>query len=464
MIAMNNTEIFQVLRELTNGFSLGKTSAAQVTFYLLVSRFHPHHVNFLNTVYSILFNRRRSIMGALTKFATITLALVMVVSFSSCYTTFKALQKEEASYQPEYSLQRSAPDSIAESENYSSDYQELLPEPELRYRPSQVVVNNYYFDYGDYIRLVKYRSSFVFTPFYEPYYVDYFYFASDYFWYPAWAYVPPPPGLWIEIGIGIGPVFPPMGPIYCPPPIVVAPPVSPPVVIVTPPGGVTPGTQDKTPPRVGRPPFTRRPTEPPRIGRGGSSEHRGSRGGLIRRPTLPHGGENGSHQQGRRGNFHRDKKPLPGKGNRGGKHERRPIHHRQPKVTRLVSTEPVHPPATIEPPRQSRPVYQPRRTTARSISSSRSSRSSSASRTSRTGSRGSRTAQFIRTVSKAAGTISSLVSHVDHRPSKTHHRSDSGRKSYQKSGSNRSQAKGTGHRSSNSRNRSSSRSRGSIRR
>ncbi len=447
----------QLLEEHLSSF-MGRPSLSQLSLYLVVSRIAP--VKLVDSILTALKHRfsarSRLTLQAAAKWAPVTLSVMLLFLFTSCYTTFKTLQRGEDHTAGEMTTIEE-PESVPEYDQYDPDFQEdFLPETELSYRPSRLVINNYYFGYGDYIRVVKYRVVYPYRPI-IPFYDDMPYYAGFWYtnWYPVWVYWPPASGIWAEIIIG--PVLPPPGPIYCPPPVVIAPPISPPVVIAPAPVQPAPGHHVSDPPHVGPRPFPKREVRVPGLANGNRG-NTGRRSEIGRRSSLPHDQDSGSGRRGKRGSGHRKTKITPGNGNSGGNHHRRPIRGRNPQPVQLVSSRNTQPPATIDPPRRKTPVAPPvrqkvhttqtakyeksqrsRSTASQSKSGSRSVRS----RTQRKSSTSNRIQEVFTAIHRTAGKISRAIPNVERSSSRSTGRQSSrsnsrGHSSHKSSGKHRS--------------------------
>lgn len=163
------------------------------------------------------------------QFALVYTILVFLM-FNGCYTTFHAVRQDD-------SFSSEIPSGVYSDEDYYSydseygQYDEDQPETvssELHFLPSRLVVEKTYYDYGEYVREIRYVNYDPY-PWMDPYYYDYYpnfhvnftIQAGSYGWHRPWVYAFVPPVFspaWYPIVVISDPwcYYPVYYPVYCP--------------------------------------------------------------------------------------------------------------------------------------------------------------------------------------------------------------------------------------------------------
>lgn len=195
---------------------------AKFSLYLIITRpfptkRYPRFTNILENLFWPLKNRRHIMKSFQYLFMTFFILFVA----SGCYTTFYSVKHTSAVHDGYY----------VEREYYVDEYEndfedEYLEESTLSYQPSRLVIKKTYFDYGNYVRRVKY-VAYDYEPWYDPYpeiyYSDpvvYFNFHFGFGFYHPYRPWHPYPGVYIT-GVWFDPwyCYPVHYPIYYPVPV-----------------------------------------------------------------------------------------------------------------------------------------------------------------------------------------------------------------------------------------------------
>ncbi len=185
---------------------------SKLTLYLVLSkpfRMQKRIMQKLKLESLIHFIKRRGKkMKTLNIFSTILFTLISFIIISGCYTTFQSVRRTSAIEDDYY---------LDEYDYYNDEY---IEETALEFRPSRIIVETRYFDYGNYVRRVKY-VAYDYDPWYDPYPITYYDgpaisinihlgFGFSYFyrpWHPVHFY----PGVYFAWG----PTYPWYDPWFC---------------------------------------------------------------------------------------------------------------------------------------------------------------------------------------------------------------------------------------------------------
>ncbi len=142
---------------------------AKFSLYLIITRpfptrRYPGITDILENLFWPLKNRRHIMKSFQYLFMTFFILFVA----SGCYTTFYSVKHTSAVHDGYY----------IESEYYVEEFaddieDEYIEETTLSYQPSRLVIKKTYFDYGHYVRRVKY-VAYDYEPWYDPYPVIYY--------------------------------------------------------------------------------------------------------------------------------------------------------------------------------------------------------------------------------------------------------------------------------------------------
>ncbi len=147
-------------------------------------------------------------MKTLQIFSTILYTLLFLTIINGCYTTFYSVKRASA-IEDEYYLD--------EYDYYNDEY---IEETTLEFRPSRFIVETRYFDYGNYVRKVRY-IAYDYDPWYDPYPITYYEgsgisinihlgFGFSYFYHP-WH----PVHFYPDVYFAWGPTYPWYDPWFC---------------------------------------------------------------------------------------------------------------------------------------------------------------------------------------------------------------------------------------------------------
>jgi len=100
-------------------------------------------------------------MKTLQTFSTILFTIIFLTIINGCYTTFHSVKRTSAVEDDYY---------LDEYDYYNDEY---IEETTLEFRPSRFIVETRYFDYGNYVRKVKY-IAYDYDPWYDPYPLTYY--------------------------------------------------------------------------------------------------------------------------------------------------------------------------------------------------------------------------------------------------------------------------------------------------
>ena len=151
---------------------------SKLSFYLLITR--PINIGAFRRVLNLInpYNLRRHAMKRFQVVFATVLSFVFLMTITSCYTTLKTFHKDDAAdvnYYPEESSQVNY--AGYNDEDYYYDNNESVAEvTKLEYRPTRLIVTKTYYDYGRYVKKVKYYVyDDYYDPWYDPYYISYYY-------------------------------------------------------------------------------------------------------------------------------------------------------------------------------------------------------------------------------------------------------------------------------------------------
>jgi hypothetical protein len=191
---------------------------SKMTIYIIFTR--PLSKQWLHTLKQFLFEnystnkKRRHTMKRFHYIFASIISLVLLVTITSCYTTFQSVRR--GNIEPEYYEE---PYYDSEYSDYENDFEDTEPTVEgttLEYKPTRLVVEKTYFDYGGYVRRVKYVVYDEYEEEWDEYYypekvIIYYYFGYPY--YRTWFHFGYNPIFYV----GWHPIYTWYDPWYCPP-------------------------------------------------------------------------------------------------------------------------------------------------------------------------------------------------------------------------------------------------------
>jgi hypothetical protein len=147
----------------------GVVFLAKFSLYLIITRpfptkRYPGIIYILENLFYPLKNRRH----IMKSFQYLFMSFFILFVATGCYTTFYSVKHTSAADGGYYVENGYYAEELAD--DYTDEY---IEETTLSYRPSRLVIEKTYFDYGHYVRKVKY-VAYDYDPWYDPYPVVYY--------------------------------------------------------------------------------------------------------------------------------------------------------------------------------------------------------------------------------------------------------------------------------------------------